>query len=99
MVEVCVINLVQQRVSVRVKNVAVEVSSHNVVMVIEHVIFCQIQTTSPDNCWLVPCYTSLFGGHGSQIFIKYFELTKLFGNISIVSVENYEALEFNQPKS
>lgn len=29
----------------------------------------------------------------------YFELTKLFGNVSIVSVENYETLEFNQPNS
>jgi len=27
----------------------------------------------------------------------YFELTKIFGNVAIVSVENYEALEFNQP--
>ncbi|MHA7864069.1 RagB/SusD family nutrient uptake outer membrane protein [Flagellimonas marinaquae] len=29
----------------------------------------------------------------------YFELTKMYGNVSIVSVENYEALEFNQPNS
>lgn len=29
----------------------------------------------------------------------YFELTKIWGNVSIVSVENYAALEFNQPNN
>ncbi|SFR32260.1 Starch-binding associating with outer membrane [Robiginitalea myxolifaciens] len=29
----------------------------------------------------------------------YFELTKLFGNVSIVSVENFQNLEFNQPNT
>lgn len=29
----------------------------------------------------------------------YFELTKIFGNVAIVSVENYENLEFSQPNN
>ncbi len=29
----------------------------------------------------------------------YFELTKIFGNVSIITVENYQALEFNQPNA
>ncbi len=29
----------------------------------------------------------------------YFELTKLYGNVSIISVENFESIEYNQPNN
>ena len=31
--------------------------------------------------------------------VNYFELTKMFGNVSVVSVENFVAQEFNQPNT
>ncbi|MEM8928038.1 MAG: RagB/SusD family nutrient uptake outer membrane protein [Bacteroidota bacterium] len=43
---------------------------------------------------------SIIGQEAEARFLRghyYFELTKLFGNVSIVSVENYDNLEFSQP--
>ncbi len=45
---------------------------------------------------------TLLNQEGEARFLRghyYFELTKIFGNVAIVSVENYEALEFSQPNS
>lgn len=43
---------------------------------------------------------SITAKQGEARFLRghfYFELTKIFGNVSIISVENYDAQEFNQP--
>ncbi len=45
---------------------------------------------------------AIAGQEGEAHFLRahyYFELTKIFGNVSIVSVENYENLEFSQPNT
>jgi hypothetical protein len=44
--------------------------------------------------------TKLLQQEGEAKFLRahfYFELTKIFGNVAIISVENFDALEFNQP--
>lgn len=46
--------------------------------------------------------TKLLQQEGEAKFLRahyYFELTKIFGNVAIVSIENFEALEFNQPNT
>jgi len=52
---------------------------------------------------LVPSDAATITGQEAEArFLRghyYFELTKIFGNVSIVSVENFEALEFNQPNN
>jgi len=46
--------------------------------------------------------TAIVGQEAEARFLRghfYFELTKIFGNVAIISVENYDAQEFNQPNT
>lgn len=46
--------------------------------------------------------TAIAGQAGEAHFLRghfYFELTKIFGNVAVISVENYIAQEFNQPNT
>ena len=56
-----------------------------------------------DQSTLIPSEVAAITGQtGEARFLRghyYFELTKIFGNVSVISVENYIAQEFNQPNS
>ena len=56
-----------------------------------------------DQSTLLPAEASAIVGQEAEArFLRghfYFELTKIFGNVSIISVENYNAQEFNQPNT
>jgi len=56
-----------------------------------------------DQSTLLPSEAAAIVGQEAEArFLRghfYFELTKIFGNVSIISVENYNAQEFNQPNT